>query len=126
MLCPKCRSEFEALDFQQVNVDRCTGCGGLWLDALEKEALEELSGSARIDTGKAGVGRELNKMSDVSCPKCDVAMLRMADERQPHVEYEMCPTCYGTYFDAGEFRDLSEFTFMERLRNIVDTLLAVR
>ncbi len=41
-------------------------------------------------------------------------MLRIADKTQFHIEYEFCPSCSGTFFDAGEFKDLSELTFIER------------
>ena len=53
-------------------------------------------------------------------------MLRMIDRTQLHIEFECCPVCNGTFFDAGEFRDLTHLTAIERFRKLVDVWLAVR
>ena len=37
MRCPKCGEKLEEVTFQEVLVDRCTGCKGIWLDAGELE-----------------------------------------------------------------------------------------
>lgn len=126
MRCPKCESEFETFTYENVEVDRCTSCGGIWFDALEKENLMLIQGAERIDIGDKRVGKKYNEMQDINCPKCEVKMLRMADKTQFHIEYEFCPTCLSTFFDAGEFKDLNELTFGERFKKMVDICLSVR
>ncbi len=49
-------------------------------------------------------------------------MLTLEDNEQDHVSYEVCPKCYGVFLDAGEFRDLKDFTLFERLRALVKKL----
>ena len=39
LTCPKCASEMRTYERNQVHVDQCTGCGGLFLDRGELEAL---------------------------------------------------------------------------------------
>ena len=39
LTCPKCGSEMRSYERNQVHVDQCTGCGGLFLDRGELEAL---------------------------------------------------------------------------------------
>ena len=39
LTCPKCGSEMRNYERNQVHVDQCTGCGGLFLDRGELEAL---------------------------------------------------------------------------------------
>lgn len=39
MRCPKCGESLKEETFQKVLVDQCTGCGGIWLDAGELEAV---------------------------------------------------------------------------------------
>jgi hypothetical protein len=39
MRCPKCGRKLEEVMYQKVRVDRCSGCGGVWLDAGEIETL---------------------------------------------------------------------------------------
>ena len=39
LVCPKCGSEMRSYERNGVTVDQCTGCGGLFLDRGELEAL---------------------------------------------------------------------------------------
>lgn len=38
MHCPKCGMKLIEVDYKSLKVDRCSACGGLWLDAGELEA----------------------------------------------------------------------------------------
>ena len=116
MKCPKCDSQLNSLVHQDVEVDRCSGCGGLWFDVFEHEELRELSGSEAIDPAPAtsvaagaGSGR---------CPRDQQRLFGMVVAGQPHIAYESCGFCHGVFFDAGEFRDFREETFGERLRAV--------
>lgn len=110
MKCPKCCAAMGAVNFEDVEVERCTSCGGLWFDALEHEYLKTRPGSESIDTGDANQGRGNNETGQISCPRCHARMIRMVDHAQPHIWYEQCSTCGGVYFDAGEFRDFKSYT----------------
>ncbi len=37
MRCPKCGAALQEMTFQAVQIDQCTGCHGVWLDAGELE-----------------------------------------------------------------------------------------
>jgi Transcription factor zinc-finger len=39
MRCPKCGRKLEETVYQNVRIDRCTGCSGVWLDPGELEIL---------------------------------------------------------------------------------------
>ncbi|MDE9365465.1 zf-TFIIB domain-containing protein, partial [Luteipulveratus sp. YIM 133132] len=39
LTCPKCQSEMRSYERNRVLVDQCTGCGGIFLDKGELEAL---------------------------------------------------------------------------------------
>jgi ribosomal protein L37AE/L43A len=41
MKCPKCGEPLKERSFQKIQIDQCTGCNGIWLDAGE---LEEVAG----------------------------------------------------------------------------------
>ncbi len=126
MQCPKCQSAFTSVRYEGVDVDRCAACGGIWLDAGEKEALQNDRGAGGIDTGSKRVGRRYNQVRGCACPLCGDVMLRMIYSTQQHIEFESCSSCGGTFFDAGEFRDLTELTVLERLRHLIDVSLGVR
>lgn len=116
MKCPKCSATMEALEFDEIDVDRCTSCGGLWFDMLERETLKERAGSEAIDTGDPAKGQANNAMGNITCPSCHARMVRMVDHDQPHIWYEQCSTCGGVYFDAGEFKDYKQHTPADLIR----------
>ena len=45
MKCPKCGMELIALDYKGIEVDKCSECEGIWLDAGELEAVSRLEKS---------------------------------------------------------------------------------
>ena len=108
----------EALTHQNIEVDRCTACRGIWFDMLEAEHLKEIEGSETIDIGDPKLGRKYDTIDRINCPKCHEPMLRMVDRRQPHIWYEACPVCYGLFLDAGEFRDFKEETVLDFFRDL--------
>jgi Zn-finger nucleic acid-binding protein len=110
MRCPKCRSDMAQIDVQGTEVDRCHMCNGLWFDAGEIEALRNKEAAAMIDTGSVTQGKEYNVVDNYRCPRCGGEMCRTVDEQQRHIWYETCAECSGSFFDAGEFLDLSQLT----------------
>lgn len=118
MKCPKCSGAMSPIRYQDIEVDRCAQCGGLWFDMLEAEELKALSGSDAIDTGSEGTGKVQNKVGKIKCPKDSATMIRMVVNGQPHIWYEGCPVCHGTYFDAGEFKDFKAETFIDTVKAI--------
>jgi Zn-finger nucleic acid-binding protein len=121
MKCPKCDYEMKPNQYKGVDYDQCKNCGGLWFDALEAEELVEIKGAAELDTGDPKEGARMNKKWEVKCPACNVPMLPVHDVEQPHIQLEACPACKGTFFDAGEFKDFCEETFMDRIKDWVAT-----
>ena len=107
MRCPKCRSDMELLQIEGVEIDRCSGCHGLWFDPGEVEKLRNKKVAAAIDIGDPVSGKVHNAKDRYRCPRCGGRMLRKADPLQKHIWYEECEACHGSYFDAGEFTDLA-------------------
>ena len=118
MNCPKCHSPMEPVTFDQVTVDRCTGCKGIWFDAREQHKLKEAKGSEAIDTGDDRVGRRMNQVTDIKCPRCQTPMIQMADVDQHHITFEACTACQGVFLDAGEFKDFKSYTLMDYFRGL--------
>jgi Zn-finger nucleic acid-binding protein len=106
----------EPVEFEGIEVDRCTLCKGLWFDLLEHERLRELPGSEVIDCGDPDVGALFNRDDRISCPRCSGSMIRMVDSLQPHIWYESCGVCHGVFLDAGEFTDYKHHTPADLLR----------
>ena len=107
MICPKCQHEMETIEYAGIEVDRCRNCHGIWFDVGEDFSLRDEEAAAAIDTGDPDIGRETNTINRYRCPRCDGGMLRMTDSRRKDIWYEECTACRGSFFDAGEFADLS-------------------
>jgi len=116
--CPKCKAAMEVVAFEDIEVDRCTACKGLWFDSRENERLKSKRGSEIIDSGDPKTGRKNNTIPYVRCPRDGNPMVRMVDPAQPHLWYETCSTCGGAYFDAGEFRDYKNLTVLDFIRDL--------
>jgi len=113
MRCPKCRADMETLEVDAVEIDRCLGCGGLWFDAGEMEKLKSRRIAEAIDTADRASTAAHNDIDRYRCPRCGGHMIRMVDAHQSHIWYEKCSACHGSYFDAGEFLDLSSRTLSD-------------
>jgi Zn-finger nucleic acid-binding protein len=117
MQCPKCQSAMEKVPTAGGVADRCSSCQGMWFDLGEHEDM--LPYADIVDRGDAAAGAEFNAIDRIRCPVCpDSPMLRMVDAQQPHIWFESCPVCFGRFFDAGEFRDLSERTLADVFRRL--------
>jgi Zn-finger nucleic acid-binding protein len=118
--CPKCRHKMETVDAAGVKIDRCKGCGGIWLDALELEKVLAAKGAAKkADPRKPVIEATIGQKGATTCPRDRSMLIRMADKKQPHVKYESCKVCGGVFLDAGELRDLGELTVGEWIRTVV-------
>ncbi|MEM0984547.1 MAG: zf-TFIIB domain-containing protein [Planctomycetota bacterium] len=121
LLCPKDRTPMDAIDAGGVEVDRCSTCGGIWLDLGELQQLADRAFTpgeiaAALDTFEPDDAETTSDKSTWLCPRDTARLTSMRDPQQPHIEYELCTHCGGQFFDAGELKDLSRLTLMERLK----------
>ena len=119
MQCPKCEGDMEAVNYDGVEIDRCRNCKGIWFDIGESESLRDHQAAAAVDTGDPAKGRETNTISRYRCPRCAGGMMRMSDPQRKDIWFEECTACRGSFFDAGEFAELSR-------RNVTEYVLRTR
>jgi len=122
MQCPKCLADMEVIDYNGIEIDRCTDCYGLFFDHMEKESLKDLKGAESIDIGDEFVGATLNEILDVPCPKCKIKMAHVFQQEPFEIKFESCPKCHGAYFDAGEFRDYMDDEVYDSFQDVLETL----
>ena len=60
-----------------------------------------------------------NAMQDYECPRCSDTMKPTVDARQPHIAFETCNACQGSFLDAGELRDLAHLNVGEFIRSLL-------
>ena len=119
MRCPKCRFDMQQIEIDGTVVDRCNSCSGIWFDEGEVEALKNKEAATAIDTGSTQTGKAHNTIDEYNCPRCGGHMDKKVDPQQQHIWYETCVDCNGSFFDAGEFRDLAQVTISDFFKRLV-------
>jgi Zn-finger nucleic acid-binding protein len=95
MNCPVCKVPLIAVEREQVEVDYCISCRGLWFDSGELQLLAERLqvpiAVATTDVSSAETARH--------CPRCGKTMLKSELAR---ALVDRCPSGQGIWFDARE------------------------
>ncbi|MHC4573941.1 MAG: zf-TFIIB domain-containing protein [Planctomycetota bacterium] len=106
MDCPVCENAMITLELADVEIDYCTHCGGIWLDAGELEMLldnphqaKELLHSFTVDSACTEKPRK--------CPICRKKMQKiLVGPSQPALLLDKCRRGDGLWFDKGELHDI--------------------
>ncbi len=106
MDCPVCTNAMITLELDDVEIDHCLGCGGIWLDAGELEMLLGDSTKAKsvVESFKTadGCGEKLRR-----CPICLKKMEKiLAVQGAKGVLIDRCKKADGIWFDKGELDDI--------------------
>ena len=125
MDCPVCKYEMITLELQDVEVDHCTMCGGIWLDAGELEVL----------LGNSGGAEELLKSFEIDykcterarkCPICLKRMQKISVGRvHPPVLIDHCAKGDGLWFDKNELRNIFDNADLDRDNKIKKLLVDI-
>ena len=64
--CPKCDHGMEEIFHEEVAIDRCTNCHGLWFDDDEAHQLKAMEGSEALDSGDPGEGWKYDSRANIN------------------------------------------------------------
>jgi len=108
MNCISCKEPLIVLELDQIEIDYCVNCGGIWLDAGELEALledqsEVLKILADIDAGL------VDRRSRFKCPICRKRMIEIGIGCDPEIAIDFCRFNHGIWFDKGELEGVIKF-----------------
>ncbi len=111
------------LEQQEVEIDHCTDCGGIWLDAGELEMLlgepekaGHLLGSFKKDNTSTEQPRR--------CPICMKKMRKIiVGSSKPVLLIDKCRRGDGLWFDKGELQDIFDRAQLDK-DNKIQKLLA--
>ena len=101
-----CKNAMITLELEEVEIDYCTDCNGIWLDSGELELLlgepekaQQLLDSFEVDFNCAEKPRK--------CPICDRKMLKtIVGSSKPVLLIDKCRRGDGLWFDRGELQDI--------------------
>ena len=104
--CPKCREATQARRLaQEVTVDVCPKCHGMWLNHGDLKVLLHGPVSERAHPrALSGADR-----TELRCPDCNLWLFRREFTPGSGVMIEQCSRCAGIFLDAGGLGRLQDF-----------------
>lgn len=122
MRCPKCQQELQHKMFDEIEVDQCLGCQGIWFDLGELPVLRQHKNtnySSSVDDS------DVHDVLSAPCPRCGGKgdMTRIHDLKRPEIVMDTCPVCYGVWLDGGELDKLTESNIGLSIKAFVRDLL---
>ena len=123
MDCPDCKNAMIVLEFAEVEVDFCSDCDGIWLDAGELELLLGNSESAKklLDSFK------ISSDSTEKPRKCPICLKKMqkiiVGLSTPPLLIDKCSRGDGLWFDKGELQGIFDKASLDK-ENKIQKLLA--
>jgi Zn-finger nucleic acid-binding protein len=101
MNCPRCTAALREAKVDEVVLDRCAGCGGIWLDFAQLDRVLSRESRALKEILPQGPHHHPEGEGPLSCPRCQGTLIRMRTSPDP-VTYYACLTCYGRWLDGNE------------------------
>ncbi len=105
MKCPACSNMMIVVEHEQIELDYCPDCAGVWFDAGELELLLETMQLEQsvlsldsILTSPEGKSDEKKR----KCPICRRKMKKATVGHDPEVLIDACSRGDGLWFDASE------------------------
>jgi Zn-finger nucleic acid-binding protein len=121
MDCPVCKKSMLVLELQQIEIDYCQNCSGIWLDSGELELLlddteekQRLLGSFQIDPDNPEKKRR--------CPKCTKKMNKVFVGNGKKVLVDKCKKDHGIWFDSGELHQVVELGSVDKNNKVIQLL----
>ncbi|MBN2367245.1 MAG: zf-TFIIB domain-containing protein [Calditrichaeota bacterium] len=101
MDCPVCKTPMLILEYQQIEIDYCPSCQGIWLDQGELELLLKSENSI-VDLSNFSNHSRSNRR----CPRCRKKMVK-GPFPDSAVEVDICPRDSGIWLDRGEIEQIA-------------------
>ena len=122
MDCPVCENAMITLELQQVEIDFCSECSGIWLDAGELEMLLQNPGQA----AKLLASFTPDKKSTEKARKCPICRKKMqkvlVGTSGAKILLDKCKKDHGLWFDKGELHDILKKATLDKDNKITKLL----
>jgi len=105
MICPTCHNIMIVVEHENIELDYCTNCSGVWFDSGELELMLELislEGSSLALADILSSPEAVTAEKKRKCPICGQKMKKATTGEEPEVLIDMCPRGDGLWFDGGE------------------------
>lgn len=97
MECPRCNVEMETLEGEDISLQRCAECSGVFIDPGDLNRILLRNGLQVLE--RLGGKANLEEMA-VSCPECSGVDLTVVEGNDKlGLRYETCESCGGIWLD---------------------------
>lgn len=106
MDCPICKNEpMIVLELNEIEIDYCLNCKGIWLDAGELELLLGSSEETQylLNSFTANIQ---TKEKSYKCPICNKKMKKVSVNKDQKIIIDRCRSNHGIWLDNGELEDI--------------------
>ncbi|MHB8881136.1 MAG: TFIIB-type zinc ribbon-containing protein [Thermodesulfovibrionales bacterium] len=109
-LCPRCGTALECQKKNEIEIDVCPGCKGLWLDRGEFNIVTAESTVYREEKLSAEYSRpaQTEKVEYIPCARCGKLMIRKNFGKISGVIIDECAS-HGVWLDSGELEKIRHF-----------------
>jgi Zn-finger nucleic acid-binding protein len=109
MICPVCRKAALIVEYNNIELDYCPVCRGVWFDAGELELLMEAAGIGNhlgYLRNIAGAPEVVSSEKKRKCPICRHKMKKVYIDEDKKILVDICHVGDGVWFDGGEVQSL--------------------
>jgi Zn-finger nucleic acid-binding protein len=109
MICPACRHPMVIVEHDEIELDYCTNCRGVWFDSGELELLLE---AAELENYRDFLekimesGDATTREKKRRCPICSRKMKKTHIGAEKELLIDVCKNTDGIWFDGGEVAHL--------------------
>jgi len=121
MKCPACDELMIVLELEEIEIDYCTECEGIWLDGGELELLleevsekEELLASFKVD--------DSSDETKIRCPICIKKMEKVLVGKENKILLDRCKNHHGLWFNRGELYEVVKLGSIDEENKILTLL----
>ena len=108
MKCPVCNIDMIVVEYNQIEVDHCLRCQGVWFDSGELELLLKVRKTGQSSQiNPFGLSEAQTTETKRKCPICGKKMKKVLIGEEPKVLIDSCPENDGLWFDCGEVEQLT-------------------
>ena len=109
MICPACKHPMVIVEHDEIELDYCTNCKGVWFDSGELELLLEAADlenhqdflGKMLESGEAATNEKKRR-----CPICSRKMKKTYIGTDNGLLIDVCKNADGIWFDGGEVAHL--------------------
>ncbi len=118
MNCPSCNHPLVILELNQIEIDYCMNCHGIWLDDGELELLLQDSQEKTKLLDSFVVDKNSGE-KPVRCPICRKKMDKVLCGTENKITLDKCKKQHGIWFNEGELERVAEMGGLDENDKIV-------